>query len=139
MKPFYTKTVTIFNYSPGSDVLDEETYYATVLHNVRLLEAAARETVTDEVKEADKARLHIRLDQLGAINYVQPIVYNSLQDKTNYFTLCQDKDFFAVGDLSGVTVTDNFFKYMKEHYDSVYMVSSVDKFDLIPHLEVGGR
>lgn len=44
------------------------------------------------------------------------------------------------GDVAAeYTGQEDFFNYMKENFDGVYKITTVDRYDLIPHLEVGGK
>lgn len=135
---FYNKTVTVFNSSPTDDVMGDETWYPTVLYNVRLLETRGRNIAKNGVDAADSATLHIRTDNLEK-PYLEPKAWDALADKSKAFTLCQERDFFVVGDVSDVQIVDDFFQHMKDNYDGVYMITNTDKYELIPHLEVGGK
>ena len=135
---FFNRTVTVFNHCVDN-LLGEETWYPTVLTDVRLLETKGANVHTSGIAEADAARLHIMTDNLPK-PYLDPIAWSKTDDKTESFTLCQDKDFFVVGNVSSVTpTTDNFLKEMKSNYDGVYQITNVDKYDIIKHFEVGGR
>ncbi len=139
MDVFFNKTVTIYNLAQSDDVMEEESWYPTVLHNVRVIETAGQNRTTSGNSEADAAKLHIMLDNLEK-PYLKPISWSKELDKESYFTALQEHDFFVVGDTSIEDCTmDNFFNYMKENYDSVYKITTVDSFEVIPHLEIGGR
>lgn len=138
MDVFYNKTVTIWNRAESDDVMGSESWFPTVLNNVRLLVSKGRNMATSGLTEADKAKLHISTKDLSK-EYMEPIEWDKSDNKSEAFTLCQDRDFFTVGDTSSVVPTDDFYQYMKSNYDGVYMVGNVDTFELIPHLEVGGN
>lgn len=133
----YNKTVTIFNHAT-EDLMEDETWYPTVLHNVRLIETKGLNVSKSGSADADSAKLHIKLEGLKK-TFMEPVAWSQLDDKSEAFTLCQEKDFFVVGDASYEEVTGDFFNHMKANFDGVYQITSVDKFELIPHLEVGGR
>jgi hypothetical protein len=135
---FYNKTVTIWNCSASDDLMESETWYPTVLHNVRLRETQGANVAASGIDEADSAILHVLTTNLVK-PYKAPIEWSKSEDKTESFTLCQDKDFFVVGDVSDVVPTSEFLRYMKANYDGVYQITHVDKYDLIPHFEIGGR
>ncbi len=143
MSVFYNKTITVFNYTPSDDLIDDELWMPTVLHNVRLLESNGVTTTTNNTKESDNVRLHIDLRDTDK-PYMTPKEWAKLDisEKSQYFTLCQDKDFFIVGDYQDKSETvegEGLFNRLKESMDGVYQITSVGKFDLIPHLEVGGK
>ncbi len=135
---FYNKTITVFNHSASDDVLSEDTWLPTVLTNVRVLETRGRNVSKSGIEAADSVKIHIKTDNLTK-PYVEPIAWAGLQDKSSAFTLCQEQDFIVIGDVSNTTITDNFFEVMKEAHDGVYKITNVDKYELIPHLEVGGK
>lgn len=135
---FFNKTVTLWNCSNSDDVMEEEIWYPTVLENVRLIETKGRNVSTSGIKEADSAKLHILTSNLKK-PYLEPKEWDALDDKSQAFTLCQEKDFFVKGDVSEIETVDNFFQWMKDHYDGVYQITTVDRFEVIPHLEVGGK
>ena len=135
---FYNKTVTVFNNAPSDDVMGDDTWYPTVLHNVRVLETRGRNVAKSGIEAADSAKLHIRTDNLEK-PYVEPKAWDELADKSKAFTLCQERDFFVIGDVADTQVTADLFQYMKDNHDGVYMITNADKFELIPHLEVGGK
>lgn len=139
MDIFYNKTITIFNQAFDSDdLLAKTTWYATVLHNVRLLETKGANIATSGIADADSARLHIK--NPCEKPYLPPKQWAELIDKASAFTLCGERDFFVVGDLSDEDLSrPKLYEYIKEKYDGVYMITNVDKYDLIPHFEVGGR
>lgn len=135
---FYNKTVTVFNQTTD-DLLGKEIWYATVLENVRLIETKGANVTSTGLTDTDASKLFIHLDTLDK-PYVTPKIWQKLSDKTTAFTFTEDNDFFVLGDMSDVDLNKkNLFSYMKDTYDSVYRVTSVDKYELIPHLEVGGR
>lgn len=137
--PFYTETVTVFNQATG-DVLEDDKWYCTVLHNVRLRETKGANITASGLADADSARLHIATP-VPDKPYLDPIAWSELLDKSEAFTLCQDRDFFVVGDHSDVDCTEtNLYARMKSEYDGVYRVTNVDKYTtFLPHLEVGGK
>lgn len=123
--PFYTETVTVFNMDT-SDVMGNEKWYATVLHNVRLRETKGANITSSGLADADSARLHIMMPAEDK-PYLDPVKWSELLDKTDAFTLCQDRDFFVVGDHSDVDCTrENLYARIKSEYDGVYRVTNVD-------------
>lgn len=139
MDIFYNKTVTIWNRATSDDVLGDDEWYPTVISGVRIRETQGANITTTGLKEADKVKLHIMTDSLPK-PYLDPLQWESLDDKSEAFTLQSDKDFFVVGDVSDVEQrAANFYDYMEKHYDGVFRISTIDKYEVIPHFEVGGQ
>lgn len=136
---FYNKTITIYNRVVDDDLLGAETWYPTVLENsVHVLSGAARSSGTTGQSEANNARVYIRTDNLVK-KYLSPKKWSKTEDKIGSFTLASGVDFFVIGDTSDEDCSiENFYEHMRENYDDVYRVVGVDKYDLIPHLEVSG-
>lgn len=138
---FYNRTVTIFNRLDGEEPLDDDTWFVTVLKNVRLVETQGRNITTSGLVDADAVRMHIMLDSLSK-PYLDPIEWKKLLVPEEAFTLAGGRDFFVVGDITADLddiPADRAFEYVKENYDGVYRITNVDKYTVIPHLEVGGR
>lgn len=136
---FYNKTVTVYNkVISDADIMGNETWYAKVLSDVRILTAHRRNAGTGGLSDADTVRMHIKTDNLS-VPYKKPVEWGALEDKSTAFTLQPGEDFFVVGDTSSEdTTVDNFYEYMRASYDDCFKVTNVDEFELIPHLEVGG-
>lgn len=139
---FYNKTVTVYNRS-ASGLMGQEVWYPTVLENVRLLVTKGANVSKSGMESADTARLHIRPDMLpeNSKQYLPAKQWARLSDteKEVYFTFQSGEDFFVEGDTSYEQPQENdFFGYMKARYDNCYAVTNVDRYELIPHLEVGG-
>lgn len=136
MDEFYSKTVTVYNKTTAEDTSGTETWYATVLTNVRLLVAKGANIATSGLTSADSARLSIPLPA----HYLQPVAWQKEENKAGFFTFTSGEDFFVEGDTHEEDTTqDDFFSYMKAKYDNCFKVTTCDKYDLIPHLEVGGN
>jgi len=141
MDVFYNKTVTVYNKYTEDDVMGGETWLPTVFTDVRFQVTKGANVATSGLSDADSATLHIKRLNLPK-PYIQPLAWQALSslDKANNFTLTGGTDFFVEGDTSAVTVTeDDFFSYMKAHYDNCYKITNVDIYDLIPHFEIGGN
>lgn len=136
---FYNKTVTVYNKAVDG-LMGTETWYATVLRNVRLLVTKGANITKSGRDNADTAKLHVRMDMLpkGSKLYLPPKEWERSAEKEKYFTFTSGEDFFVEGDTSSETPEDEFFAYMEQKYDNCYMVTNVDRYELIPHLEVGG-
>lgn len=137
---FYNKTVTVYN-KTSDDLVGTETWYPTVLQNVRLLVTKGANVSKSGMDSADAASLYIKPELFpeGSKPYLQPKEWQNSTEKESYFTFTGGEDFFVEGDTSTEEILeDGFFSYMKERYDNCFKVTNVDKYDLIPHLEVGG-
>lgn len=136
MDPFYNKTVTVYNKTTADGVMGGDIWHAYVLENVRLLVSKGTNVSKTGLETADSAKLYVDLPR----PYLAPIEWQNEADKAEYFTFQEQSGFFVEGDTTKEDTTkDDFFQYMKDKYDNCFMVSTVDKFDLIPHLEVGGK
>lgn len=137
---FYNKTVTVYN-KTTDELMGNETWYATVLKNVRLLVTKGANISKSGMDSADAASLYVKPELLpeGSKSYLKPKEWQNSEEKEKYFTFTGGEDFFVEGDTSTEEILeDGFFSYMKEKYDNCFKVTNVDKYDLIPHLEVGG-
>ena len=139
---FYNKTVTVYNRSVDG-LMGIETWYPTVLHNVRLLVNKGANVSKSGMDNADSAKLHIRPDLLPMYSkrYQSPKEWGRIpeEEKKRYYTFTSGEDFFVEGDTSKEPVMDeDFFSYMEQKYDNCFKVTNVDRYELIPHLEVGG-
>lgn len=136
---FYNKTVTVYNRTVDG-LMGTETWYPTVLKDVRLLINRGENVSKNGMESADSAKLFIKTNNLSKA-YKKPLEWQNLsaEDKANAFTLTSGVDFFVEGDTSGETITESdFFSYMKETYDNCFKITNADVYELIPHLEVGG-
>ena len=136
---FYNKTVTVFNQYMEDGPTGGERWQATILNDVRLIETQGANIEKSGISGADSASLYIRTNTLEK-EYKEPKEWSRLEDKTDSFTLAKDTDFFVCGDMAAeYTGQADFFNFMKENFDGVYKITTVDRYDLIPHLEVGGK
>ena len=134
-----SQTVTIFNHVADDGVLSDDNWYVTLLKNVRIVETQGKNISTSGLENADAVKVHIMLDNLEK-PYLGPVEWSELLDKTEAFTLTGGRDFLVIGDVSDIEAeVPDLFQYCKENYDGVYRITHVDKFMIIPHLEVGGR
>ena len=137
----YDDTVTIFN-CYGSE------WKGVVLNNVDLNIDKAMMLRTYGENSQDRAKLHIKYKTLAdgyyvnGIKFVEPMAYTGA-DGT--FTLAEGNNmsFFMEGIADVLSANDNqyidgFFDYMNSHY-SVYAISSVARYSVIPHFEILGR
>lgn len=133
----FTDTVTLFNFV--EDKKNGTAYwYSKSLTNVELQIGKGITVTKDGNSNDNNATLHIRNMQ----DYVMPIAFKALEDKTGKYTL-KPSDFFVEGQVMDTVINDNdfqdgFFQYAKKHYDNVFNITSVARFKAIPHFEVGG-
>lgn len=136
---FYNKTVTVYHRTTEG-LMEKETWYLTVLKDVRLIVARGENISKSGLESADSAKLFVKTVNLP-IPYKKPLEWQNLsaEDKEKSFTLVSGEDFFVEGDTSGEEVLESgFFSHMKGKYDNCFKITNVDVFELIPHLEVGG-
>lgn len=139
---FYNKTVTVYN-KTTDDLMGNETWYATVLENVRLLVTKGANVSKSGMDSADAASLYVKPELLqdGCNGYLPEKEWHRMPDKCKnfFFTFTSGEDFFVEGDTSSEEILESdFFSFMKEKYDNCFKVTNVDRYELIPHLEVGG-
>lgn len=136
---FYNKTVTVYNKTTDG-LMGNETWYPTVLKNVRLLVTKGANVSKSGMDSADAASLYIKFEILSedAKEYLSPKEWLRLAEKEKYFTFISGEDFFVEGDTCTEEAGEDFFSYMKGKYDNCFKVTNVDRYELIPHLEIGG-
>lgn len=140
---FDNKTVTLFNRS-FDPVTEKEKYYPTFLENVDLVETKGANVSKSGMDSADAATLYVDFQVIDKMEkqYIEPKEWESLSDdeKKAYITFVSGEDFFVKGDHMDVVLPENgAYEWMHNHYDGVYRVSNVDKYeDVLPHFEVGG-
>ena len=139
---FYNKTVTVYN-KTSDDLMGTETWYATVLKNARLLVTKGANVSKSGMDSADAASLYVKPELLqdGCKKYLPAKEWLRMPDKCKdyFFTFTSGEDFFVEGNTSSENISESdFFLYMKEKYDNCFRVTNVDRYELIPHLEVGG-
>lgn len=132
----FDDTVTIFNQYKEKGVV---TWYPHVLSGVELQPAAAVTVQKEGKASADKASLHIPFRE----DYRKPKEWKNSEDKQHTFTIAEE-DFFVEGIFDIEKVDDDeypngLFEYMKQSYDDVYNITSVNRYKTVPHFEVGGN
>lgn len=148
----YEKTVTVFNRRRYNGT---DTWYPTVISGVDLnVDAAAiRRAYGSETN--DRAKLHIRYAPGIIVGGKQ---YHLPKDWIGEGITFHDGelfDFFWEGEWTGTEQTINgvktivwnvndedytngFYDYMKKQYDMVFAITSVARYDCIPHFEIMG-
>lgn len=151
----YNDTVTVFNLY-RSQQLGIATWYPHVLTGCYFNADKAANIAKTGLENADSAQLHIPYNvQNGKIiicgkdskelQYLLPKEWdtqtNDMYENTVTFT--EGEDFFMIGEYLETPVDDSayrggLFSYLNSNFDQVYKISSVGKYDVIPHFEIGG-
>lgn len=127
--------ITVFNSYIDDD--DNTLYSPTVIHDVNW-QSEEKVTVSDKgLVSADEIKIFIPVTSLNGIEYVPRKAYNSLKDKTGYFTL-KEGDKIVKGEYTGTINTIKDFNKL----DNVATIISVadNRYGSISmqHFEVGG-
>lgn len=127
--------ITVFNSYIDED--DNTLYSPTVIHDVNW-QSEEKVTVSDKgLVSADEIKIYIPVTSLNGIEYVPRKAYNSLKDKTGYFTL-KEGDKIVKGEYTGTINTIKDFNKL----DNVATIISVadNRYGSISmqHFEVGG-
>ena len=140
----FKDTVTLFNFYEDKDT-GQCRWYPKVLNGVELQTAKGIVAGTKGEETADKASLHIPYsgEKVCGYDYQKPLAWRQREDKLGILTIAEN-DFFAEGtfDVGIVDESDypeGFYEYMRNRYDDVYNITSVNRYDTIPHFEVGGK
>lgn len=145
-------TITVFN--AYTDAEDKLYYYASIIKDVHAIaDKGAAQTKTG-LEDADSFWCSIPYAVNGDDIYVNgkrylgPIAWEKQinDDLPNTLTFCEGKDLILKGVWTGDSIIKSadysrqgFYDYLLRNYDDVYIVSSVGKYDLIPHFEVRGK
>lgn len=143
MVVFGNDTITLFNRF-FDDETESETWTANVLKNVNVVETHGRNIDKSGMKEADSVKVFLDSDSYPSEKvYTDPKEWSRMgnTERTSAFTIAPSEDFFVVGDLSGLEPTEEgFFQFVKDTFDRVYAITTVDFFDdVMPHIEIGGK
>lgn len=127
--------ITVFNSYIDED--DNTLYSPTVIHDVNW-QSEEKVTVSDKgLISADEIKIYIPVTSLNGIEYVPRKAYNSLKDKTGYFTL-KEGDKIVKGEYMGEISSIKDFNKL----DNVATIISVsdNRYGSISmqHFEVGG-
>ena len=141
--------VTLYNVWEG---IDGEIHYGiTILKNVMLQNSKADNVNKSGLTSADAATLFIPFDVHAVSSdgdtkaFLKPKEFMRHKCKERFWTLFSsgsesDHDCFFV---KSEVVSENGYAYMREHYDDVYKVTSVDIRDFgsmsMRHWQVGAR
>ena len=146
----YKQTITLFN---RKTVDGETVWYPFTIDGVHLIMDKAIIISTYGEQSQDNVKLHIRYTPgaNGAVVsgkvYMLPKEWARNGEPSENFTLGfgDDFDFIMEGDYGSTEpILDDdynkgFYNYMNKNYDNVFAISSVSKFNLIPHFEIGAK
>ena len=161
----YKQTITLFNRVKDRNG-DDSLWYPTVIEGVHLITSHSSSWNSRGEKETDNVRLHIRYTPSGSDALIQckgaaggivtkkwrePKVWRRMTDKEGSLTFAfgdaEAFDFFVEGvyaDFANPVSDDayerkGFYNWMNAHFDGVYAITQVSKFNLIPHFEIMAR
>ena len=128
--------ITVFNSYIDED--DNTKYSSVVIHDVNW-QSEEKVTVSDKgLISADEIKIYIPVTSLNGIEYVPRKAYNSLKDKTGYFTL-KEGDKIVKGEYMGEISSIKDFNKL----DNVATIISVkdNRYGSLSmqHFEVGGE
>lgn len=151
----YKQTVTLFNRvtKPDGEIL----WYPRVLTGVHLITDHSASWNSYGGQQGDNVRLHVRYTQkpngaasVAGRTYVNRKEWKALKSFDSYITFGygdnDDFDFFMEGKFSPLTAIKDstysrsgFYNYMNRNYENVFAITSVSKYNLIPHFEIMAR
>lgn len=146
----FNTTVTVFNLYK-SEQMGTATWYPHVVKNCYFIADKSANIEKTGLENADSAKLHIPYKKdglnvmIGELQYIPPKGWNN-QTNDKYdttITFTDGEDFFVVGEYPEKPVNDSdyrggLFGYLNRTMDHVYRITSVGKYNLIPHFEIGG-
>lgn len=131
----FSDTVTVFNICNGL-------WYPAVLHKVRLQAKSGIKQESSGVSSEDNALLFVQIfgDKISDKTYLPPKEW-LLSDKDGTVTFTEG-GFFVPGEYTDVVsdddYTDGYYSHMRETHDDCYLITTVQRFTVIPHFEIGG-
>lgn len=144
---------TIFNRYDLSD--GTIMYYATIIQNCHFIVDKAAAQAKTGLEDADElfVSFDYQTDSSGTVlvdgkPYLGAKSWSRLvnDDLPNYVTMREGNDIVMRGEWDGeqtISSSDygrnGFYDWLRNSRDDVYLISSVGKYDLIPHFEIGGR
>lgn len=141
----YNTTVTVFNRYKSKQL--GTTWYPHVLHGCYFNADKGANIAKTGLDNADTAKLHVQVsgDKIGKLKYLPPKEWDG-QPNDMYMTtvtFSEGEDFFVLGEFDETPVNDadyneGFYQYMNDQYDDVYKITTVGRYKLIPHFEIGG-
>ena len=161
----YKQTITLFNRVKGQ-YGEEVLWYPTVIDNVHLIVDKSHSWNSYGGNAVDNARLHIRYTPSGddvlilcrdsggktqRKKWYEPKAWRHLEKQEDGITFAYGDsevfDFFVEGafDDFSIPISDDaferkgFYNWMNSHHDNVFAVTSVSKYNLIPHFVIMAR
>lgn len=141
MKDIYGFSATLFNYCSSDDK-----FYSTLFYGVECQRGLGIQRSIEYEDSTDNCLMLIEYDfdsnskvtKDGHI-FLESDDWQSTVNKSGYFTLQTDKDFFAIGDFLNMSVTS--FEDFKNSYPTKsFLINHWNDFeDIIPHFEVFGN
>lgn len=150
----YLDKITLFNFYRSSL---GDMWYPHVIKNVNLVIDKAAIVAKYGLESKDNAILNIRYYkeneqiEIAKRPYLPPLEWerqtnDKLADSIT-FKAGNEFDFFVLGEHPEFSESipimdddyDGLFNYMKENYDYVFAITSVAKYDVIPHFEITGK
>lgn len=146
----YKQTVTVFNRVKSND---DTFWYPTVIENVHLITDRSIIISTYGEQSADNAKLHIRYKPVSGsavVNgktYMPPKQFRAEGTPGGNITFAFGDDFDFImegayseaGPIDDAAYKNGFYNYMNKTYDNVFAITSVSKFNLLPHFEISAR
>ena len=158
----YKQTVTLFNRVSAKS--GEVFWYPTVINGVHLITTKSSSWSGRAENESDDVRLHIQYTPSGSDalikcaddqfkKWLEPKVWRrlpqeeKLENLTFAFGDAEVFDFFVEGVFAGASgpISDSayerkgFYNFMNSQFDGVYAITSVSRYNLIPHFEIMAR
>ena len=147
----YSDKITLFNFYRSSL---GDMWYPHVIENVNLVIDKAAIIAKYGLESKDNAILNIRFQKekgqimVAGQSYLPPLEWerqtnDKLADSIT-FASGSEFDFFMVGEFTELNPIldedyDGLFNHVKENYDYVFAITSVAKYDAIPHFEITGK
>ena len=143
----YTDAITLFNRIPGARG-GPDAWMPTVIRGVNINIDRAVILAKYGAQCQDKAVINIRYEMQGGQIIVAGKQFQTAKEwsqTADTLTFTPAKDFFWAGEWDGGVVSDadygteGFYGYMNRTKDSVFLISSVARYSVIPHFEVMGK
>ena len=134
----YDKIITLFCKRSTDDT---DIWYPYVLRNVNL--NIDRSAIVKQYGADCNDNCILNVRYANGREYLRPKEWERA-DTTTALTF-RTGDFFMVGDVGITQPVDDaqysrgFYDHMNRNYDDAYMITSVSRFDLIPHFQITGR
>ena len=135
----YNHTITIFNYD-----YEEEKYYSTLIHNVECQYYFGINRLPEYNSSSDRCLCIVKygiIDNIKTTDGKKFLVKDEWvkeADKSQYFTIQTDKDFFALGDYSSIEISD-YEEFKNENTHRGFMINEYRDFEsVLPHWEIYG-